>query len=218
MPFRRAPNCATGPFLAGCRAPIVTRRPGAGSPAQRPTRVHRVRLAKCDLACHGARPDLQGCSLYMRWWADLRHAGRLAPMGKRQPIGQLSRRLIWSGPVKGHHGRRDPWRPHELGAPAVADGHDLYEVRAPADGFFEAMNGHSSILNAEGERGRSYASAAADQAKRHAKAASTPSWTQMALKKNFSGGGFSTVFARVINIFSTAPAMRGIVRADARLQ
>lgn len=73
--------------------------------------------------------------------------GRLAPMGKREPIGQLSGGLIRSRPVKRHHGRRDPRRAHQLSAPTVADGHDLYEIGAPADSFFEAVNGQRPILN-----------------------------------------------------------------------
>ena len=63
-------------------------------------------------------------------------------MREREPIGQLSRGLIWGLPIKRHHGGRETWRAEQLRAPTVADGHDLDEVRAPADGFFEAMNGH----------------------------------------------------------------------------
>ena len=66
-------------------------------------------------------------------------------MGEREPLRQLSCGLIGSRPVKRHHGRRDAWHPQQLGAPAVTDEHDLYEVRAPADGFFEAVNGHGVI-------------------------------------------------------------------------
>ena len=64
-------------------------------------------------------------------------------MGEGEPLGQLSRGLIGSRPVKRHHGGRDAGGAEQLGTPAVADVHDLDEVRAPADGFFEAMNGHS---------------------------------------------------------------------------
>ncbi len=79
--------------------------------------------------------------------------GRLAPMGKREPLGQLPGGLIRSRPVKRHHGRRDPWRAQQLSAPTVADGHDLYEVGAPADSFFEAVNGQGPILNTRGGNG-----------------------------------------------------------------
>ena len=63
-------------------------------------------------------------------------------MRQREPLGQLLRRLIRSMSVEGHHRGRNARRPQELRAPSVADGHDLDEVRAPADGLFEAMDGH----------------------------------------------------------------------------
>src|SRR5688572_13307862 len=95
-------------------------------------------------------------------------------MGECQPCGELRGRLIRSGPVKRHHGGRHARGAQQLCAPAVADGYDFYEVRPPADGFFETMNGHGDILT-EGERRRFYASAGAGQAKRDAKTVSTPS-------------------------------------------
>ena len=75
--------------------------------------------------------------------ADSGNAGSLASMGKRQPIGKLSRGLVGSGPVERHHCCRDPRRSQELGAPTVADMQNLDEIRTPANCLFEAMNGHS---------------------------------------------------------------------------
>ena len=101
---------------------------------------------------------------------------RPTPVGECQPVGELLCSLIRGGSVERHHGGRDARRAHQLCAPAIADEHHLDEVRAPADGLFEAMNGHGVCsLNGRWEAGRSYASRAADQAKGHAKAASTTS-------------------------------------------
>jgi hypothetical protein len=60
-------------------------------------------------------------------------------MRERQPVGQLPRGFVGGLPVKRHHGGRHTGGTKELCAPAVADGRDLYQIRAPADGFFEAM-------------------------------------------------------------------------------
>jgi hypothetical protein len=66
-------------------------------------------------------------------------------MGEGQPVGQLSRGFIRGLPVKGHHGGRHTWRPEELGAPPIADGRNLDQIRAPADGFFETMCDHGCV-------------------------------------------------------------------------
>jgi len=71
-------------------------------------------------------------------------------VGKREPLGQLPRGLIRSMPVKRHHGRRDPRCAQQLCAPAVADGHDLYEIRPPVDSLFEAVNSHGAIFTRRG--------------------------------------------------------------------
>ena len=127
-------------------------------------------------------------------------------MGKRQPLGQLPCGLVGSRPVKRHHGGRDPRGAQQLGAPAVADGHDLNKVRLAADSPFEAMNGHDAIFTRSGERRRSYASGAADQAKRDAKALSTRLGSrsfEASSRKKILYDSFSTAFARVMHIFST---------------
>ena len=66
-------------------------------------------------------------------------------MREGKPLGQLSRRFIGGMPVERHHGRWNAWRAQQLCTPTVGDGHNLYEVRAAAYGFFEAMNGHGAI-------------------------------------------------------------------------
>lgn len=80
----------------------------------------------------------------------LRDRGRLAPMCKRQPLGQLPRGLVRSRPIKRHHGGGDPGGAQELGAPAVADGHDLNKVRPAADSLFEVVNRHDAIFTWRG--------------------------------------------------------------------
>ena len=79
--------------------------------------------------------------------------GALTPMGKREPFGQLPRGLVRSTPIKRHHGRWDPWRAQQLGAPAIADGHDLYEIRSSADSFFDVVNSHGAIFMWRGNGG-----------------------------------------------------------------
>jgi len=141
-------------------------------------------------------------------------------MGEREPLRQLSCGLIGSRSVKRHHGRRDAWHPQQLCAPAVTDEHDLYEVRAPADGFFEVVNGHGAINERRGNSGRSYASAAADQAKRDTKAVSTRSGTrsvEASSGKKISCSRFSTAFARVINNFCTTRVLTGVLRGMVHL-
>ena len=90
---------------------------------------------------------LDGMSSY------LGDCGRLAPMGKRQPLGQLARGLIRSRAVKRHHGGWYPRRAKQLGAPAVPDGHDLNKVRPSADSLFEVVKGHGAIFDIYGGGG-----------------------------------------------------------------
>ena len=66
-------------------------------------------------------------------------------MRQRQPVGELPRGLVRGLPVERHHGGGDAGGAKELGAPPVADRRDLYEVRAPGNGFFEAMYGHVAM-------------------------------------------------------------------------
>ena len=131
------------PTFAGCRTLIVTRGAGEGL-------VRRARRRDWAVTggCHVIVPgQTRQDAVY------LCNGGRLAPMSKREPLGQLSGGLIRSRPVERHHGRRDAWRAQQLGAPTVADWHDLYEVGAPADSFFEAVNGQGPILNTAGGTG-----------------------------------------------------------------
>ena len=65
-----------------------------------------------------------------------------SPMRQRQPRCKLLRRFLRRLPVKRHHRRRHAREATELGAPAVADGRDLNEVRTPCNDFFEMMNVH----------------------------------------------------------------------------
>ena len=72
--------------------------------------------------------------------------GRQGPMSQGQPAGEMVRRLVRGFTVERHHCRWHPGAPLELSAPAVADRHDLYQVRAPANGLFEAMNRHVCVV------------------------------------------------------------------------
>jgi len=67
-------------------------------------------------------------------------------MREREPLGELPGSFVWGGSVKRHHGGRDAGGAEQLGAPAIADEHDFDQVRAPADGFFKAMNGHNAMF------------------------------------------------------------------------
>jgi len=76
---------------------------------------------------------------------DSRRGNRLGPLAavcERQPRGQLAGRLFWGLAVKRHH-RGGHARPStKLGSPPVADGRNLDQIRTPADGLFEMVNGH----------------------------------------------------------------------------
>jgi hypothetical protein len=66
----------------------------------------------------------------------------MSAMGEGEPVGELFGGLVGGRPVKRHHRGRNTREAQQLCPPAVTDGDDFYEVRAPADGFFEAMYGH----------------------------------------------------------------------------
>jgi hypothetical protein len=103
-----------------------------------------------------------------------RGGGREALMRQRQPLRQLARGLVRRSPVKRHHGGGHAGAAAQLRPPPVADGRHLDLVHAPANGFFEAMNGHVCDVRVEkGSERRFYASPRRDQAKRDAKGAST---------------------------------------------
>ena len=140
MPFRRAPNCATGPCLPERLCGVPPSLPERLQ--RRPCSLPEHTILACDRVCHP--PDVQrnesngmGCRLGRR---------QRAPVGERQPLQQQLRRLVGGLPVKRHHRGRHAGEPFELGAPAVADRGDLDEVQAAANGFFEAMNGHECLL------------------------------------------------------------------------
>ena len=59
-----------------------------------------------------------------------------------QPLRQQPRRLVWRLTVERHHGGRHARSAAQLRAPPVAHGCHLDDVRPPASGFFESMNGH----------------------------------------------------------------------------
>jgi hypothetical protein len=74
-------------------------------------------------------------------------SGRDGSSGKplvreRQPLRQQPRRLIRRLTVKRHHRGRHAWASAQLRPPSIGDVRDLDQVRPPADGFFESMNGH----------------------------------------------------------------------------
>jgi len=72
-------------------------------------------------------------------------------MRERQPVGQLPRGLVGGLPVERHHGGGDTGGAKQLCAPAIAHGRHLYQVRAPANGLFEAMYGHVCDFRLGGE-------------------------------------------------------------------
>ena len=61
---------------------------------------------------------------------------------QRQPPGEELRRFGRCSAIERHHCPRETGGAGELGAPPVADGSDFNVVRAPADGFLEAMKCH----------------------------------------------------------------------------
>ena len=121
------------PMFGGCRTPIVTRRFAGGTWAV-------------------TVPSYNGRAGFKPARARLYSGGCLTPVGERQPVGELLGGLIGGRPVKRHHGGRDARRAQQLCAPTIADGNDLYEVRPPANGFFEAMNGHGCDIYTGGGR------------------------------------------------------------------
>jgi len=70
-------------------------------------------------------------------------------MGQREPLREQLRGFVRRRAVKRHHRRGNPRRAQQLRPPSVADGHHLDQVRTPADGLFEAMNGHVVLFLSE---------------------------------------------------------------------
>ena len=126
MPFRRAPNCATGPRLedrSSYRRQVVT-----------------ATSARADKGGRMVTSPVTP-SLYSRW-RGRRAASRGALVRQREPSGQQAHRFVRGLAVKRHHGRRQSGPAAQLGAPSIADGHRLDLVRPTANGFFEAMHDH----------------------------------------------------------------------------
>ena len=127
MPFRRAPNCATGP-LGG--------------------------VGTVNISAPEALPASIADTSVDRKWRLRGDRRSQAPVRQGQPLRELPRRFIGRLPVEGHHRGRDARRATQLSAPPVADRRDLYLVRTTANGFFETMNCHVflSVRIAVGER------------------------------------------------------------------
>ena len=63
-------------------------------------------------------------------------------MGDLEPLREQVRRVVGCLTVKRHHRGWHARSTSQLGPPAIPDGCDFDFVRAPANGFFEAMNIH----------------------------------------------------------------------------
>ena len=75
-----------------------------------------------------------------------RRAGWLRPaVRERQPVRQLSRRLVGRLPVEGHHRSRHPRRAPQLCTPSVAHRRHVNLVRTSANRLFEAMHVHECL-------------------------------------------------------------------------
>jgi hypothetical protein len=187
-------------YHRACLAEVVQRPPGlprrsasgrmgAGLPRRSAWCLARRR----DLRCHAAA--LQSIQLYSRRSGG--GGGCEAPVGQRQPLGQLARGLVGRRAVKRHHRGRHSRAAAQLRPPPVTDGRHFDLVRTPADSFFEAMNDHVVCCpGGVGKKGRFYASRRRDQAKRDAKGASTAGITGdrvRCAKKNISLSGSAQV-------------------------
>src|SRR5688572_12135689 len=128
MPFRRAPNCATGPFPLGGTLNNNTTLRG-------PTVTSPVRASEyCALT--GRRPS---------WLGRLLRGGgggryRLATMRQRQPGREMARGLVRGTAVERHHRRRHPGQPAQLRTPSIGDERDLNVEGTAANGLLKAMN------------------------------------------------------------------------------
>ena len=128
-------------------------------------------------------------------------------MRERQPTRQQLSGFIGRTAVERHHRGRDTRGAPQLRTPAVADGRDFDLVRAPANGFLEAMNCHVLSMSGGSESGlKFYAPVVIDQAKARAKAAFTSCRTAVSTGSAqgfFFVVGFSTGFAPDVHRFST---------------
>ena len=97
----------------------------------------QARDCRDDQGCH----DVPIRLLYGRW-ASGGGCRREPLVRERKPLRQQPRRLGRRLTVERHHGGRHAGPAAQLRTPPVADGRHLDLVRAPANGLFEAMNGH----------------------------------------------------------------------------
>ena len=119
MPFRRAPNCATGPRSEG-RPTSVTHGSGPCNPGP---------------ALSRRRSIVRGCL----------GGGRLAAVRQREPLRQLPRGLVRRLAVERHHRGWHAGQSLQLGPPPVAGARHLDLVRTAANGLFETMNCHVCV-------------------------------------------------------------------------
>ena len=68
-------------------------------------------------------------------------------MGHGEPLREVFGGFVRSAAVERHHRGGNAWRPQELGAPFVADRPHFNQVRAAANVFLEAMNGHVGVVS-----------------------------------------------------------------------
>jgi hypothetical protein len=153
MPFRRAPNCATGPHCAGA-VPAGASRSGmcehgrthhdnrAGRRAQSRNRACRSSASAAPRghprrtfstpfdSVRGSRPSARCAGHVLR-------LGARATVRERQPASQLPRRLVGGVAVERHQRRRHAGATHYLRAPpAGANARRFDLIRAPTDDLF----------------------------------------------------------------------------------
>ena len=107
-------------------------------------------------------------------------------MRERQPVGQLSRGFVRGLPVERHHGGRDAGGAKELRSPAVADGRHFDQVRAPANGLFEAMCNHRCDVSCLQVERRSILRAVPDRSSEAPREGSVHNVTEMIQRGIFS--------------------------------
>ena len=156
MPFRRAPNCATGPLAAGAEHNMLTRQRGPSprratateprSPARFQARVPDLTWAvtparyarrrdgrqRRPVVSSGGRPRAR------------RLCGAVTPVRQGQPLRQPARGIGGCLAVERHHRRRHTGDAAQLRAPAVPHRHHLDVIRPPGNGLVKTMHSHVS--------------------------------------------------------------------------
>ena len=131
----------------------------------------------------------------------------LAALLNREPLREELRGFGRCIAVKRHHRRRDSWCSGKLRAPSIADGCDLYVVRAPANRFVEPMKCHVFRCPRKRSGMQFYADVFGDQAKPITKPdAQAAIWRFLRHldRRIFFRVRFSTGFALPVHSFSTA--------------